>query len=125
MDVPSGISAATGARLGVAFRADVTPTFIGLKQGLFTGAAPDYTGEVVFDDLDVPGEVFEGLEPAARRVDAEVVADWLPPREGGRSQGRLRPRPGDRWGSWLRRGGTPRRRGGGAQRCRAGQRRDP
>lgn len=87
VDVPSGISAATGACLGVAFRADVTPTFIGLKQGLFTGAAPDYTGAVCYDDLDVPPAVFEGMPPAARRVDAGAVAGWLAPRSPASHKG--------------------------------------
>lgn len=80
VDVPSGLSARTGQVLGCAVRAALTPTFIGLKQGLFTGDAPEVTGEVVFDDLQVPPAVYDGLEPAARLLSAAGLAGVLPPR---------------------------------------------
>ena len=41
VDVPSGLNARTGQVMGVAIGAALTPTFIGLKQGLFTGQAAD------------------------------------------------------------------------------------
>lgn len=59
IDLPSGISADSGATLGTAVRADVTITFIGEKLGLHTGAGVDHTGEVVFDDLGVPAAVYD------------------------------------------------------------------
>jgi len=37
VDVPSGLNAETGAVMGVAVRADVTVTFVGMKSGLLTG----------------------------------------------------------------------------------------
>lgn len=40
VDIPSGLHADTGAVLGAAVRARVTVSFIGLKQGLFTGEDP-------------------------------------------------------------------------------------
>ncbi|NIR97673.1 MAG: bifunctional ADP-dependent NAD(P)H-hydrate dehydratase/NAD(P)H-hydrate epimerase, partial [Gammaproteobacteria bacterium] len=40
LDVPSGLHADTGRVLGCAVRAAATVTFIGLKQGLFTGQGP-------------------------------------------------------------------------------------
>jgi NAD(P)H-hydrate epimerase len=58
VDIPSGLSADTGRTLGVAVRADLTVTFIGLKIGLFTGDAADLVGDLVFDDLQAdPGIV--------------------------------------------------------------------
>ena len=54
LDIPSGLCADTGRVLGVAVRADVTVTFIGMKRGLVTGNGPDYTGPVVLDTLEVP-----------------------------------------------------------------------
>lgn len=66
VDIPSGLDADTGAVLGAAVRARGTLTFIGLKQGLFTGAAPEHTGLVRFDDLGVPPETFDAVAPAAR-----------------------------------------------------------
>ncbi|HDY83632.1 MAG TPA: bifunctional ADP-dependent NAD(P)H-hydrate dehydratase/NAD(P)H-hydrate epimerase, partial [Halieaceae bacterium] len=43
VDIPSGLCADTGRVLGKAVRADLTVTFIGLKRGLFTLDAGDYT----------------------------------------------------------------------------------
>ncbi|HSB96111.1 MAG TPA: NAD(P)H-hydrate epimerase, partial [Spongiibacteraceae bacterium] len=54
LDIPSGLCSDTGSVLGCAVNADVTISFIGLKQGVFTGAGPDHCGRVLFADLDVP-----------------------------------------------------------------------
>jgi len=88
VDIPSGINGATGQRLGHAVRADVTPTFIGLKQGMFTGDAPDHVGEVVFDDLGVPAAVYDAARPSARLVGAAHIRNWLPPRPRSAHKGR-------------------------------------
>ena len=61
VDLPSGVSADTGALLGAAVRADATVTFIGRKLGLFTGDGIDYAGEVVFDSLGVPEDIYESV----------------------------------------------------------------
>jgi NAD(P)H-hydrate epimerase len=66
IDVPSGLQADTGCVLGVAIKATVTVTFVGLKSGLFTGQAADYCGEIVDADLDLPTSVFESLPVAAQ-----------------------------------------------------------
>lgn len=65
LDIPSGLHADTGSALGVAVKADLTVTFIGLKQGLFTGEGPEYVGEIVFADLGAPPEVRYSVEPSA------------------------------------------------------------
>ncbi len=65
LDIPSGLDADTGSPLGVAVRAQVTVTFIGLKRGLFTGDGPGFCGEVLFERLDVPEQVYLTLHPAA------------------------------------------------------------
>ncbi len=80
VDIPSGLDADRGVVLGAAFRADVTVTFIGRKLGLFTGAAAEYVGRVVFDDLGVPERVGERLRPAAWRMVREDLATLLHPR---------------------------------------------
>lgn len=57
VDIPSGLDANTGAVLGEqAFLADLTVTFIAGKPGLYTGAAVNYTGEIVIADLDLPAD---------------------------------------------------------------------
>lgn len=78
MDIPSGLSADTGAILGSAVRATATATFIGLKAGLFTGEGPACTGPVELDTLEVPEQVYAGVEPVVRLMGDG--ADRLPPR---------------------------------------------
>lgn len=77
VDVPSGLNARTGRVMGTAVRATITPTFIGLKQGLLTGDAADHVGELVFDDLQVPVAVYEGLAPSSTRLSADALAERL------------------------------------------------
>ncbi len=68
IDVPSGLDADTGCARGIAVRAAVTISFIGLKQGLFTAAGPDHCGAIEFDDLGVPSEIFNRVPPASTRM---------------------------------------------------------
>ena len=58
IDIPSGLCADTGRVLGTAVRADATITFIGMKRGLTTGAAADYTGLIELAPLDVPADCY-------------------------------------------------------------------
>lgn len=66
LDIPSGLHADTGCPLGAVVRADMTVTFVGLKQGLFTGAGLAQCGEIVFDDLALPPAVQRSQTPSAR-----------------------------------------------------------
>ena len=60
LDVPSGVDADTGGLLTPnPVRADATVTFVAAKLGLVTGDAVDFTGEVVFDALGLPCEVYD------------------------------------------------------------------
>lgn len=54
VDVPSGLDADTGAACPLAVNANLTVTFVAAKQGLYTGEAREYVGELVFDDLAIP-----------------------------------------------------------------------
>jgi hydroxyethylthiazole kinase-like uncharacterized protein yjeF len=69
IDIPSGLHSDLGRILGAAIQAEVTISFIGLKQGMFTGAGPDCCGEIRFDALQVPALVYSGQVPSARRLD--------------------------------------------------------
>ncbi|MGH8120194.1 MAG: NAD(P)H-hydrate dehydratase [Gammaproteobacteria bacterium] len=71
IDIPSGLHADTGQVMGMAVRADATVTFLGLKQGLFTGAGPEQTGKLFFSDLEVPPEIYAKVAPSAQRVNLE------------------------------------------------------
>lgn len=68
VDIPSGLNADTGNVMGCAVKADCTVTFIGLKQGLFTGQAVEYCGEIYYAQLGVPNDVFDLLQATATRV---------------------------------------------------------
>jgi ADP-dependent NAD(P)H-hydrate dehydratase / NAD(P)H-hydrate epimerase len=78
VDIPSGLHADTGAVMGCAVHAALTVTFIGLKTGLFTGAGPDCCGRVVFEALEVPAGVYDGITPAAERLDSAYVGRLMP-----------------------------------------------
>jgi NAD(P)H-hydrate epimerase len=66
--------------LGKAVHADLTVTFIGLKRGLFTLDAADYTGAVQFSDLAVPPEVYTTVPCDCSRLELEPLLERLPPR---------------------------------------------
>ncbi len=80
VDIPSGLCADTGAVLGDAIEARATATFIGMKQGLLTGAGPRCCGELHYYDLEVPAEVHQLLEPASERLLGSELRSLLRPR---------------------------------------------
>ena len=68
IDIPSGLNADTGAVMGCAVKADTTVTFIALKQGLFTGQAAEYCGEIAYSSLKLPNHLFNDVLPSSLRV---------------------------------------------------------
>lgn len=66
VDIPSGLHADSGRRLGAAVTAAVTVTFIGRKRGLFTGSGASCAGRVVYDDLGVPADLYNTLAAEGR-----------------------------------------------------------
>ncbi|MDQ5908347.1 MAG: ADP-dependent NAD(P)H-hydrate dehydratase / NAD(P)H-hydrate epimerase [Pseudomonadota bacterium] len=87
LDIPSGLHADTGAILGAAIQADATITFIGLKQGLFTGQGPACCGAVHFADLDAPSDIYPALHPASWRYTGEDIPTLLPRRSRSAHKG--------------------------------------
>ncbi|MFZ2725711.1 MAG: NAD(P)H-hydrate dehydratase, partial [Methylococcaceae bacterium] len=73
VDSPSGLDTDTGTIWGHAVQAVCTVTFIALKQGLFTGLAAQYCGEIVFASLDVPAEIIAQVHASARRVTHQAL----------------------------------------------------
>lgn len=83
IDVPSGLSADTGAVPGALLRADVTVSFIAAKRGLHTGHAADAVGTLELAALDLPESLWDGARP-----DAVLLApEHLPPRPRGAHKG--------------------------------------
>lgn len=57
VDIPSGLNANTGSLMGCAVKADFTVSFIGLKQGMFTGFAAEYCGKIIFSSLNISEDI--------------------------------------------------------------------
>ena len=87
LDIPSGLCADTGAELGVAIKADITVTFIAKKRGLFTGRGPALTGELVFDDLSAPDDIYRPLAAEVTQQDFVTLRSALPEREADAHKG--------------------------------------
>lgn len=89
VDLPSGLDADTGHVLGEAVRASATVTFVGMKQGLLTGAGPEHCGRLSFDALDIPTAVFARESPSATRISSAWAQGKLPPRSRSAHKGQF------------------------------------
>ena len=90
VDVPSGLNADSGVPLGPTVAAQMTVTFIGMKQGLLTGQAGDYTGNILFHDLDEPERLYthaDAPSPSAVRIDINDASRYLLPRPASSHKG--------------------------------------
>ncbi|USE37220.1 NAD(P)H-hydrate dehydratase [Endozoicomonas sp. SCSIO W0465] len=87
VDIPSGLCADTGVPLGVAVKAKLTVSFIGLKQGLMTGQGPEYCGELVFNSLSVPESVYQSVPSGCHRISPGQLRGWLSPRSRAAHKG--------------------------------------
>lgn len=118
LDIPSGLDGNSGAIRGVAVRAELTVTFVGLKVGLFLNEGPDCVGELRFSDLLIPHKCYEESAVRLRRIDYADFATALPPRNRSAHKGNF--------GHLLLVGGGPgmpgaiRMAGEAALRCGAG-----
>lgn len=88
VDIPSGICADSGRVLGEAVVSDITVSFIGLNRGLLTGDAVNYCGEVLFDNLKVPDEVYAKVPTELRRTTHQDLQRQLPQRERSSHKGK-------------------------------------
>lgn len=80
LDVPSGLHADSGLPLDEAVRADVTITFVGLKQGLYLGMGGDYAGRIELAALGLPPALGADLSPPLARLDSGDLERALPRR---------------------------------------------
>ncbi len=88
IDIPSGLIADTGAIASVAISADITVSFIGLKQGMFTAQAKDVCGEIIFNDLALPAKVYSGVASQAQLL-STIDYSMLPKRKASSHKGRF------------------------------------
>jgi hydroxyethylthiazole kinase-like uncharacterized protein yjeF len=80
IDIPSGLCSDSGSVLGRAVKADHSITFIGIKRGLLTGAAPSYTGGLSFTELEVPIEAYRAVPASSYWLELEDQLPLLPAR---------------------------------------------
>lgn len=76
IDVPSGICADTGNAEQQAVVADVCLMVVARKQGLYTGMAPAFTGDLLFDDLGVARALTSSVPAvpmSARGIDCRIL----------------------------------------------------
>ncbi len=75
IDIPSGLHSDTGMPLGCAVKADITVSFIGVKQGMLTGQGQDFCGEILFSDLELPTAVYNGQAAPKSKVQRFDIND--------------------------------------------------
>ncbi|MBZ2197764.1 NAD(P)H-hydrate dehydratase [Occultella gossypii] len=79
VDVPSGLESDAGAVPGVAVRADVTVTMIGLKPALLLPPAAARAGRVELVDLGLADVLAARPAPVRRLLEADVADLWPVP----------------------------------------------
>lgn len=90
IDIPSGLNGDSGRQMGLAVEADITVSFIGMKQGLLTAEGRDHAGEIVFDDLGLPEHIYkEKAAPIVEviRIDINDVPRMIAPRRESSHKG--------------------------------------
>ena len=81
VDIPSGISSATGEIMGTAFRADLTSTFAALKRGHVLFPGEDFCGKVFVEDIGIPTEIFDERTETSYTVKESELFSLLPARK--------------------------------------------
>lgn len=87
VDIPSGVSADTGAVLGTAFRADYTVTFQAQKLGLVLYPGKDCAGEVLTADIGISEEPFRDGQRVACAPEPADYSAMLPIRRADSNKG--------------------------------------
>jgi hydroxyethylthiazole kinase-like uncharacterized protein yjeF len=80
VDIATGLSGLTGEVMGAAVRADLTVSYVGLKQGLFLGKGPDYSGQLVFDALGIQPIDSARVKPVLQVFGQDNFRKLMPPR---------------------------------------------
>lgn len=80
VDIPSGISADSGAVMGVAVKAHYTLTFALPKRGLLLFPGASYTGVLLVADIGIPGELTAQADIRENLVTGNYVQAQLPAR---------------------------------------------
>ncbi|GAA0705670.1 NAD(P)H-hydrate dehydratase [Dokdonella soli] len=80
LDVPSGLDADSGSRLGACVRAEATISFVAWKRGLFTADGVDCCGALELATLDLPENAYAGFIADAELLDDSITGLLAPRR---------------------------------------------
>jgi len=87
VDVPSGLNADNGCSLGVSIQADTTVTFVGMKLGLLTAAGREYSGKIIFNNLQIPKEVYQSMSSTCQSIQLSDLQVLLGKRDADAHKG--------------------------------------
>ena len=88
VDIPSGVSATTGERLGAAVQADVTVTFSFYKRGHFLFPGSDLCGRLIREEIGITKQAFaESGVPEVFTYRKEAPMSLLPKRRADGNKG--------------------------------------
>lgn len=80
IDLPSGLSADTGERLGPTIQANLTVTLAQPKRGLYLGDGPNMAGTVCVGDIGIPLDLVARAKVPVSLLDSGMVRAVLPRR---------------------------------------------
>lgn len=80
IDIPSGIDANTGAKLGSAIKADYTLSIQTGKVGLYVYPGREYSGKVCILDIDIPESFISTIPSDVYLIQKEAMGYLLPQR---------------------------------------------
>lgn len=89
VDIPSGISADTGEKLGAAVKAHLTATMALPKRGHFIQAGLEHRGKLRIVDIGFPPALIDSAEIKTELITSEMLKGLPPPRPKGVHKGTL------------------------------------
>ena len=87
VDIPSGVSSATGKILGIAFHADLTVAMACVKTGCEMYPGKNYAGETVAVPIGIDPEFFASDEDVCITYDRRDIPELLPERKADSHKG--------------------------------------
>lgn len=81
IDIPTGVNSDTGRIANIAFKADLTISFIAPKFGLFMGEAKDFVGKLEIANLGVDEMILKKFANQFRLLDFKQLYQFFPHRK--------------------------------------------
>lgn len=78
LDIPSGLNSDSGFAFEPCIKASMTVTFIGQKLGLFTGQGKNCSGQIKFEDLNLPADIQKSVQHIATIIPSPKLKKRAP-----------------------------------------------